>query len=122
LFPYMREVSDCAGARRISRYRHDGCSLPPTSTTSAPRSTQRFPVGAYISQLNTRPARTSVNASPSSSRTTAHDSRPNWVANPFLYDSFIHYNSPVLTGAWRLYEDRSWAAADRIHSGGSDRK
>ena len=49
---------------------------------------------------HTRPARSPVNASPSLSRPKAHDSGPMWLAMPSLYDSFIHYTSPVLTGAF----------------------
>jgi hypothetical protein len=28
-----------------------------------------------------------------------HDSGPAWVANPLLYETFIHNTLPVLTGA-----------------------
>jgi len=59
-----------------------------------------------ISRLNTRPARTSVNASPKPLQIPAHDSRPVWIATPSPYDSFIHDILPVLTGAsatiWNL--------------------
>ena len=54
---------------------------------------------AIISQLNTRPARTPVNASMAASRLATHDSGPGWIATPFLYDSFIHYSTPVYPGA-----------------------
>jgi hypothetical protein len=30
-----------------------------------------------------------------------HDSGPGWFANPFLYDFFIHYSTPVYPGALR---------------------
>jgi hypothetical protein len=46
-----------------------------------------------------RPARTSVNASPTVLRRSAHDSRPAWLARPSPYDSCIHYISPVCAGA-----------------------
>ncbi len=52
-----------------------------------------------ISRFHTRPARTPVNASPLSLRTTAHDSGPMWLATPSSYDSFIHDTSPVFIGA-----------------------
>ena len=39
-----------------------------------------------ISGLNTQPARTPVNASPSPSRTPVHDSGPVWLATPSPYD------------------------------------
>src|ERR1051325_6661254 len=34
-------------------------------------------------------------------RSTTHDSGPGWIATPFLYDSFIHYSTPVYPGALR---------------------
>jgi hypothetical protein len=33
------------------------------------------------------------------SRLATHDSRPGWLATPFLYDSFIHNSKPVYPGA-----------------------
>ena len=93
VLPCVLGVSDRAGPSRISRKRCDRCGLPPVSTTSAPRSCPKF------SRLDTRPARTPVNASPPTSRSTAHDSGPVWVATPSPYDSSIRYTSPVLTGA-----------------------
>ena len=57
---------------------------------------------AIISQLNTLPALPPVNASMATLRLATHDSGPGWLATPFLYDSFIHNSSPVLTGALTL--------------------
>jgi hypothetical protein len=54
---------------------------------------------SWITRLNTRPARSPVNASSPLLREASHDSGPSWVANPSTYDSFIHYTLPVLTGA-----------------------
>ena len=54
---------------------------------------------AIISQLNTLPTCTPVNASIAASRPTTHDSGPGWIATPFLYDSFIHNSTPVYPGA-----------------------
>ena len=54
---------------------------------------------AIISQLNTLPACTPVNASMAASRPATHDSGPGWIATPFLYDSFIHNSTPVYPGA-----------------------
>jgi len=54
---------------------------------------------AIISQLNTLPACTPVNASMAASRPTTHDSGPGWIATPFPYDSFIHNSTPVYPGA-----------------------
>ncbi len=92
VFPHMHGVSDRAGPRRISRYRCAECGLPPSPTASAPRRD-------VLSRLNTRPARTPVNASPLPLRTATHDSGPLWAANPSTYDSFIHNTSPVYPGA-----------------------
>lgn len=92
VLPYMHGVSDRAGSPSISRYRCSGCGLPLLLTASAPRR-------KLLSRLNTRPARTPVNASPLPSRATTHDSGPLWAANPSTYDSFIHYTSPVYPGA-----------------------
>ena len=54
---------------------------------------------AIISQLNTQPACTPVNASMAALRLATHDSGPGWIAIPFLYDSFIHNSTPVYPGA-----------------------
>jgi len=54
---------------------------------------------AIISQLNTLPACTPVNASMATLRLATHDSGAGWSAKPFLYDSFIHYSTPVYPGA-----------------------
>lgn len=40
------------------------------------------------------------NASPISSRRSAHDSGPNWFATPCSCGSFIRYSSPALAGAF----------------------
>jgi len=66
--PCMRRVCDRAGSVCLSRCRGSRCCLPPLSTTSAPGS------DSLLSRLNGWPARTPVNASPPSLRTTAHDS------------------------------------------------
>jgi hypothetical protein len=57
---------------------------------------------AIISQLNTRPACAPVNASMAASRLATHDSGSGWFAKPFLYDSSIHYSTPVYPGALRI--------------------
>jgi hypothetical protein len=49
-----------------------------------------------ISRLDTRPARSPVNASPTTSQSLAHDSEPVWVAGPLPYETFIRNTSPVL--------------------------
>jgi hypothetical protein len=86
--PSVHGVSDRAGAGYVSRWRRIQCGLPPLLTASAPRR-------HGLSRLNTRPARTPLDASAASLRTTPHDSGPVWVANPSPYDSFIHYTMPV---------------------------
>ena len=58
-------------------------------------------LAAIISQLNTLPACAPVNASMAALRPATHDSGPGWIATPFLYDSFIHYSTPVYPGALR---------------------
>jgi hypothetical protein len=54
---------------------------------------------AIISQLNAQPACAPVNASMAALRLARHDSGSGWFATPFLYDSFIHYSTPVYPGA-----------------------
>ena len=68
---------------------------------SAMRNDVGTPV-AIISQLNTRPACAPVNASMAASRLATHDSGSGWFAKPFLYDSSIHYSTPVYPGALRI--------------------
>ena len=69
----------------------EGLRLAPSSA-SASRSN-------VLSRLNTRPARTPVNASPVPLRAATHDSGPLWAANPSTCDSFIHNTSPVYPAA-----------------------
>src|SRR5208283_4941406 len=94
--PYVLGVSDRAGLWYTSRYRCTRWSLPHTPTASASRS-------ECLSRLNTRPARSPVNASTPPSRAAPHDSGPMWVANPLSCDFFIHYNLAGLTGAQELH-------------------
>jgi hypothetical protein len=51
--------------------------------------------GNCLTRLNTLPVRSLANASTPPSRAAPHDSGPMWVATSHLYDSFIHYTSPV---------------------------
>ena len=101
VFPYMHGVLDRAGSWRTSRWRCTRCCLPPTPTASASRSTCRLRGRACISRLDTRPARSSVNALPSSLQTLTHDSRPLWFVTPSTYETFTQYPLPVCrrTGA-----------------------
>ena len=55
-----------------------------------------------ISELNSWPACTPVNASPAVLPPPAHDSGSGWFAIPSRYGSFIRYSLPVLPGAFRL--------------------
>ena len=88
VFTYVLGVSDRAGLWRTSRYRCTRWGLPLSPTASASRRKK-------LTRLNTRPARSLVNASTPPSRAAPHDSGPMWVATSHSYDSFIHYTSPV---------------------------
>jgi hypothetical protein len=92
--PYMRGVFDRAGSRNVSPWQHPRCGLPSFSTASAPRSNPPRG-GAYISRLNTQPARSPVNASPAPLRTPMHDSGPMWLARPSMYKTCIYNTLPV---------------------------
>jgi hypothetical protein len=72
----VRRVCDCAGSMPASPMRQARCGLRHISTASAPRSSRASRPGAWIAQLNTRPARPPVNASPTPSRMCTHDSGP----------------------------------------------
>ena len=99
LIPCVRGVSDRAGSVRASRCRHARYCLALKSRVSAPRSVRSLRRGVRISRLNGQPACTPTDASPSSLRTTTHGSGPVQFAILSLLDSFIPFNSPVLTGA-----------------------
>src|SRR6266404_77063 len=89
---YVHGVSDRAGLWHTSQYRCTRWGLPLSPTASASRR-------KILTRLNTRPARSPVNASTLPLRAAPHDSGPMWVATPLSYDFCIHYTSPVLTGA-----------------------
>ena len=72
----VRRVSDCAGPVPASPMRQARCGLRLFSTASAPRTSQASRPGAWITQLDTRPARRPVNASPTPLRMCTHDSGP----------------------------------------------
>ena len=72
---------------------------PPVSS-SAMRNNGGTPV-AIISQLNTPACMCPCHASMAASRLAMHDSGSGWFATPFLYDSSIHYSTPVYPGALR---------------------
>ena len=80
VFPRVREVCDRAGSVAASPSgslpRLHRCGLRCISTTSAPRSPRDRSPRSSITRLDTRPARTPVNASPTPSRMCAHDSGP----------------------------------------------
>src|SRR6516162_1627111 len=88
VFTYVHGVSDRAGLPNTSRYRCKGWSLPLLLTASASRR-------KVLTRLNTRPARSPVNASTPPLRAAPHDSGPMWVATSHSCDFFIHYTSPV---------------------------
>ena len=85
---HVHGVSDRAGLGHTSRYRCTRCCLPLPPTASASRS-------EFLTRLNTRPARSPVNASTPPLRADPHDSGPMWVATPLSYDFSIHYTLPV---------------------------
>lgn len=85
---------------RLRRVRRMLAMTHPPVLPSAMRNDVGTPV-AIISQLNTLPACAPVNASMAASRLATHDSRSGWSAKPFLYDSSIHYSTPVYPGALR---------------------
>ena len=91
----MLGVCDRAGSRSVLPMRRFRCGLPLSSTASAPRRARSSRHGACLSRLNTQPARTPVNASPTPLRTVTHDSGPMWVASPSTYETFIHNTLPV---------------------------
>src|SRR6266516_3993298 len=68
-----------------------GCGLPLLLTGSASR--------IWISRLNTQPALSPVNASPSGLLHSTHDSGSSWLAKPLTFETFIQYNLPVYPGA-----------------------
>jgi hypothetical protein len=102
LIPCVLGVSDRAGSECDSRCRHTRCCLPPNSTASAPQSARSLRCGVRFSRLNGQPACTPADASPSPLRMTAHGSGPVQFAILSLWDSFIPFNSPALTGALSL--------------------
>src|SRR5467141_2282577 len=85
---YVHGVSDRAGLWHTSRFRCTRWGLPLLLTASASRSN-------CLTRLNTRPARSPVNASRLPLRAAPHDSEPMWVASSHSYDFCIHYTSPV---------------------------
>src|SRR6266478_3448527 len=85
---YVHGVSDRAGLWCTSRNRCTRWGLPLSPTASASRR-------KVLTRLNTRPARSPVNASTPPLRAAPHDSGPMWVATSHSYDFCIHYTSPV---------------------------
>src|SRR5713226_8583812 len=71
-----------AGYQRPLPKRNIGCGLPHSPTGSASRT-------KFISRLNTQPALSPVNASPSLLRATPHDSGSSWLARPLTFETFI---------------------------------
>ena len=69
---------------------------------------------AIISQLNTLPALPPVKASMATSRLATHDSGPGRLATPFLYDSFIHNSTPVLSRRTQQPASAKSAKMERI--------
>src|SRR5580698_10407239 len=76
MFPDVRGVSDCAGSP-------GGFVLAPPACGLRRMLSDRHP-GSVLSQLNTRPARVPIYASPPASRLKVQDSGSGWVTTPFL--------------------------------------
>ena len=76
VLPCMHGVWDRAGSGAALPKRQPWSDLRLISTASVPRTTRSFRHGACITRLNTRPARTPVNASPTPLRMCTHDSEP----------------------------------------------
>ena len=72
----MHGVSDRTGSMNVSSLRRPWCDRRLTPTARAPRTSHALRRGASISRLDTRPARSPANASPTSLRMRAHDSGP----------------------------------------------
>jgi hypothetical protein len=92
--PYMRGVFDRAGSQSVLPWRRPRVLPSAYLQASAPRSNPPRG-GAFISQLNTQPARSPVNASPATLRTPMHDSGPMWLARPSMYKTSIYNTLPV---------------------------
>jgi len=76
MLPYVLKVSDRAGSECISRLRYIRFCLPYHPATSAPWN-------IWISRLNTRPIRTTVNASAMSLLPHPHDYGAVWLVSSF---------------------------------------
>src|SRR5262245_41044910 len=80
---------------------------------AVPVSRQGRHTEVVISELNTWPVCTPVNASPASLRMLAHDSGPRWCPTPFLCGSLIRYSLPVYPGAFLNIPYASTGASTR---------
>src|SRR5271166_1088401 len=92
----MPGVCDSAGPAMHLRCRTPPCCLPYSVTPSAPwiarfRSSSTSGIPSLHMPLS--------NASSAASRLPSHGSGSGWFATPFLYDSFIHYFTPVYPDA-----------------------
>ena len=83
------------------------CCLPHQATGSARRT------GDF--RLNTRPTCASVNASPRTLPPRRSELRPEWLARPSPYGSFIRYSMPVYPGAFGCPR-RACAAAQPVRN------
>jgi len=111
LLPCMPGVSDLAGYQRPLPKRSVGCGLPLLLRGSASRT-------KFISRLNTQPALSPVNASPTLLRAPPHDSGSSWLARPLTFETFIQYNLPVYPGARRKNNEHSRHHTNRRHQPG----
>jgi hypothetical protein len=102
VFPCMPEVFDPARSVSLSPKRDRRCCLPRVRSASAPRTSP-------ISGLNTLPASSPVNASPTPLPVPAHDSGPVWLARPSLSGTCTLHHYAGLS--WRLPERPASGAA-----------
>src|SRR5207244_12706977 len=93
-FPFLPVLPDPPGSPLFPYTPLFRSGLPHLLTGSASRT-------KFISRLNTQPARTPVNASPSPLRAEPQDTRPKSSHKPITYDAFSHYKLPVYPGARR---------------------
>src|SRR6266404_243421 len=107
---YVHGVSDRAGLWHTSRYWCTRWGLPPSPTASASRSNS-------LTRLNTRPARSPVNASTLPLQAAPHDSGPMWVADPLSYDFCISLHLAGLTGAQERENEETKCSANHVSRG-----
>ena len=106
--PCVHGVCDLSSGRfGPSPERARPCGLPQCPTGSAPRM-------CILIRLNTQPPCNPVNASPTPSRVSTHDSGPMWMANPSRQGTCTLYSSPVSrrSGQYTIFRRHRRVAAE----------